>query len=88
MPTSARHNKNAIASRPIAGQRDLVRVAPRRATWGCRCGYTNVIDFGRQITVGHVFPERMKCSGCSLEYRGRFITAPTTERSLDLFDTV
>lgn len=68
-----------------AGQKDLVRVAPRRATWKCGCGYINVIHFNREINLGHVYPERMRCHACSLAYRGRFIVAPTTTHSENLF---
>lgn len=87
MPLAKPTKRKAVAPSPIAGQKDLVRVAPHQATWKCRCGQTNLIDFGRrQIIVGHVFPERMKCSACPLEYRGRFITAPAAERPYDLFE--
>jgi len=76
MRTSTRHNRHKALNHPIAGQKDLVRVAPNRATWKCGCGYTNVIYFKREIAIGHVFPERMRCLSCPLEYRGRFIITP------------
>ncbi len=85
MPSKALR-KHKTLQRSVAGQKDLVRVAPYRATWVCRCGYMNVVYFKKELIIGHVFPERIKCLSCPLEYRGRYITAPAVTMPGDLFE--
>jgi hypothetical protein len=58
---------------PIAGEKDLARVAPYRATWTCDCGSTNTIYFNYIVTIGHVYGKRMTCPDCLKSYRGLFI---------------